>query len=138
MIILILVGGVWSTLVNLGIFTWALRSERINLSEAMTLTFLSLILIQFFKAYSYRSDSQSAFKRIFSNRWLNLAIAGETLLLVAIVHVPVLQVAFGTSDISPREWAVALAASFTIVPVLEIVKWMIRRRMFEKKKQEDK
>jgi len=38
------------------------------------MTFVSLVLIQFFKAYNYRSDRNSVLVRPFSNRWLNLAI----------------------------------------------------------------
>lgn len=29
---------------------------HLNIEEAMTMTFVSLVLIQFFKAYNYRSD----------------------------------------------------------------------------------
>ncbi len=47
---LMCVGGIWSTLVNLGLFVWAMDSGR-SLQEAMTMTFVSLVLIQFFKAY---------------------------------------------------------------------------------------
>ena len=39
-VLLMLVGGVWSTAVNLGLFVWALRSGR-SLQEAMTMTFVS-------------------------------------------------------------------------------------------------
>ncbi|MDD4271064.1 MAG: cation-translocating P-type ATPase, partial [Thermoguttaceae bacterium] len=49
---LMTVGGVWSTVVNLGLFVWARRSGRSD-AEAMTMTFVSLVLIQFFKAYNF-------------------------------------------------------------------------------------
>ena len=55
---LMAVGGIWSALVNLGLFAWALQSGR-STSEAMTMTFVSLVVIQFFKAYNFRSDRQS-------------------------------------------------------------------------------
>jgi hypothetical protein len=51
----------------------------------MTMTFVSLVLIQFFKAYSFRSDRHSVLIRPFANKWLNLAIIWELLLLVLIV-----------------------------------------------------
>ena len=63
---LMAVGGVWSALVNLGLFAWALQSGR-STSEAMTMTFVSLVLIQFFKAYNFRSDRQSVLVRPFAN-----------------------------------------------------------------------
>ena len=121
---MIAAGGAWSAFVTLSVFTWALSTDRV-LAEAMTLTFATLVLIEFFKAYSYRSDHRSALDRPFANRWLNLAIAWEVALLALVVSVPFLQDAFGTTGLSLREWALALAAAFTIVPVLEIAKRVI-------------
>lgn len=43
---LIVLGGVWSALANLGLFLWALDSGR-ALEEAMALVFVSLVLIEF-------------------------------------------------------------------------------------------
>jgi len=57
-VILMLLGGLWSTAVNLGLFAWALNSGR-STQEAMTMAFVSLVLIQFFKAYNFRSDVHS-------------------------------------------------------------------------------
>ena len=82
-------GGIWSTLVNLGLFAWALNSGR-SLAEAMTMTFVSLVLIQFFKAYNFRSDRHSVFNKPFANKWLNLAVGWELVLLVLIVYLPFL------------------------------------------------
>ena len=48
-VLLMLVGGLWSAAVNLGLFVYALNSGR-GVQEAMTMTFVSLVLIQFFKA----------------------------------------------------------------------------------------
>ncbi|NTU61954.1 MAG: cation-translocating P-type ATPase, partial [Chloroflexi bacterium] len=72
-VILMVVGGIWSTLINLGLFAWAQNSGRSS-EEAMTMTFVSLVLIQFFKAYNFRSDRVSVLHRPFANKWLNRAI----------------------------------------------------------------
>jgi Ca2+-transporting ATPase len=124
---LIALGGSWSTLVTISLFSWALSTER-TLTEAMTMTFATLVLIEFFKAYSYRSDRHSVFNRPFANKWLNLAIAWEIALLVLVINVPLLQDAFGTTHLSPSDWAIVIGAAFTIVPVLELGKRLIRRR----------
>ena len=125
LIVLLLTGGVWSAVVNIGLFTWLLQGGR-ALSEAMAMTFVSLVLIQFFKAYSYRSDRFSVFRKPFANRWLNLAIAWELVLLVVIVYVPFLQQPFGTFTFAWTDWALTVALAFTIVPALEAVKWFER------------
>jgi P-type Ca2+ transporter type 2C len=124
---LIALGGIWSALVNLGLFLWALDSGR-AVEQAMSLVFTSLVLTEFLKAYSYRSERRSVLKRPFANRWLNLAIVWELTLLLLVLYVPFLQSAFGTFGPSPHEWLIVLGVAATIVPVLEVGKWVVRRR----------
>jgi P-type Ca2+ transporter type 2C len=122
-------GGVWSMLVNIGLFAWALGSGR-GVSEAMTMTFVSLVLIQFFKAYNFRSDRHSILVRPFANKWLNLAIVWELAALALIIYVPVLNKSFGTFALSLEDWIIVGASAFTVSPVLELAKWMERRGWF--------
>ncbi len=128
---LMTVGGLWSTIANLGLYIWALNSGR-SVAEAMTMTFVSLVLIQFFKAYNYRSDRHSVLNRPFANRWLNLAIVWELLLLILIIYVPFLHDAFGTFYLTLEDWLIVMAIALTISPVLELAKWMERRGWFGK------
>jgi P-type Ca2+ transporter type 2C len=123
------IGGLWSAIVNLGLFAWELQSGR-TLEHAMTMTFVSLVLIQFFKAYNFRSDRVSVFHHPFKNRWLNLAVVWEVLLLVLIVYLPVLQTPFQTYGLSLIDWCIVVGAALTISPVLEIAKWFERRGWF--------
>jgi P-type Ca2+ transporter type 2C len=128
---LIVTGGAWSALVTLSLFSWAVSTERV-LAEAMTMTFATLVMIEFFKAYSFRSDRHSVFDRPFANRWLNLAIVWEIVLLVLVVNVPFLQDAFGTRSLSAADWGIVVSSAVTIVPVLEVAKRVIRRGQFER------
>jgi Ca2+-transporting ATPase len=123
---LIVIGGVASSLITLGHFTWAL-SSGIVLAEAMTMTFATLVLIEFFKAYSYRSDRHSVLEGILANKWLNLAILWELLMLALVINVPFLRDAFGTTSLSAEEWLRIGGLAFLIVPVLETTKWLLRR-----------
>jgi P-type Ca2+ transporter type 2C len=95
------------------------------------MTFISLVLIQFFKAYNFRSDRYSVLNRTFANRWLNLAVVWELLLLIVIVYVPFLQKPFGTFGLPLMDWAIIVALAFSIFPVLELAKWMGRRGWLE-------
>ena len=126
---LMMVGGVWSMLVNLSLFAWALNSGR-SVAEAMTMTFVSLVLIQFFKAYNFRSDRLSVLNRPFANTWLNWAISWEFVLLLVVVYVPSLHKPFGTFSLSVVDWAIVVGLALTISPVLEAAKWMERRGWF--------
>jgi Ca2+-transporting ATPase len=125
-VLLMLAGGVWSAIVNLGLFVWALNSGR-GIAEAMTMTFVSLVLIQFFKAYNFRSDRESVMREPFANKWLNLAIVWELILLGLILYVPFLETMFGTIALPVRDWLIIVAAAFTVSPVLELTKWIERR-----------
>ncbi|HEX5887607.1 MAG TPA: cation-transporting P-type ATPase [Pyrinomonadaceae bacterium] len=127
-VLLMLVGGVWSAIINLAVFVWALQSGR-PVEEAMTMTFVSLVLIQFFKAYNFRSDRHSVLRDPFANKWLNLAILWELVMLGLILYIPFLEQVFGTVALPLNDWLIILAAALTISPVLELAKW-VERRMF--------
>jgi Ca2+-transporting ATPase len=126
---LMLIGGTWSALVNLGLFAWLLQSGR-SAGEAMAMTFVSLVIIQFWNAYNFRSDRISALRRPFANKWLNLAILWELSLLAVVLYLPILQQPFGTFALPGLDWVIVIALSLTIVPVLELAKWIQRRGWF--------
>ncbi|MDO8582180.1 MAG: cation-translocating P-type ATPase [bacterium] len=123
---LMMVGGLWSTAVNVGIFTWVLTTYG-DINHAMTMTFVSLTLIQFFKAYNFRSDRLSVLHRTFANRWLNAAILWELFLLIAIVHVPFFHAIFGTRTLSLTEWMIAGGLAASVSVALEVTKYLQRR-----------
>jgi len=123
---LMIAGGLWSGIVNLSLFRWALDSGR-TLEEAMSMVFVALVLIEFVKAYNFRSDRQSLFYRPFANKWLNLAIAWEMLLLVLVVYLPWFQSAIGTFSLPLEDWLIGASVALTICPVLETVKLLVRR-----------
>jgi Ca2+-transporting ATPase len=125
-VFLMIVGGIWSAIVNLGLFTWALRTGR-PVEEAMALTFVSLILIQFFKAYNFRSDHLSLAHQPLANKWLNLAILWELALLGLILYWPLLQLPFTTFALTVSDWLLVGLLSLTVCPALEIAKWIVRR-----------
>ena len=128
---LMTVGGLWSTIANLGLFIWALNSGR-SAAEAMTMTFVSLVLIQFFKAYNYRSDRNSVLDRPFANKWLNLAVGSQLVLMVLVIYWPFLHDVFGTFYLTLEDWLIVAVMAFTVSPVLELAKWMVRRGWFGK------
>jgi Ca2+-transporting ATPase len=128
-VVMLLTAGVWSAVVNITLFVWLLRQGR-PVEEVMAHTFILLVLIQFFNAYNCRSDRLPILKGLFSNRWLNLAVAWELMLLLLITYVPFFQRAFGTFAFSARDWVLTIALAFSIVPVVEVMKWMARRGWF--------
>ncbi len=126
---LMLAGGLWSALINLTMFHWALGSGR-SLDEVMTMVFVGLVLTEFFKAYNFRSDRRSVFIRPFANKWLNGAIAWELMLLLMVVYLPSIQEPLGTFSLPAADWLVVSGVALTIFPVLEAAKWLERRGWF--------
>ncbi|EAT59306.1 cation-translocating P-type ATPase [Chlorobium ferrooxidans] len=126
---LMLTGGIWSTIVNISLFQWAMASGR-SLQEAMTMTFVSLVLIQFFKAYNFRSETKSILHRPFANKWLNIAILWELVMLAAIIFIPVLRKPFGTFLLTGEDWLIVISSAATVVPVIELLKWFLRKGLF--------
>jgi Ca2+-transporting ATPase len=126
---LMVLGGAWSAITNLALFIGA-RYLGYSDQAAMTMTFVSLVLIQFFKAYGYRSDHQHVLHRPFENRWLNAAILWEIVLLLFILYLPFLQRAFEVTPLSLWEWVFLIFWSHTILPVLEFGKWLERLGIF--------
>ncbi|MBI2884141.1 MAG: HAD-IC family P-type ATPase, partial [Candidatus Methylomirabilis oxyfera] len=123
------VGGLWSAAVNLGLFAWALHSGR-SVEKAMTMIFVSLVLIESFKAYNFRSDRHSVLSQPFANRWLNLAIVSGLVQLAIIVYAPFLREPFSTLSLPLVDWALVVVLASTVSPVLESAKWMARRGWF--------
>ena len=123
------IAGLWSGFVNISLFLWALNSGR-SIEEAMTMTFVSLVVIQFFKAYNHRSEHITVFERPFRNKWLNRAVLWEFALLLLIVYLPFLHEPFNTYSLPLIDWVIIFAVAGSITPVLEFVKWMIRKGWF--------
>jgi Ca2+-transporting ATPase len=123
----LLIAGIWTAIVGLGVFTWAINTGR-SLEEAQSLCFVTLILTEFFNAFNCRSLEHSIFQvGLFKNRWLWLAIAWETVLLLLIVYLPPLHGPFNTFPLAWWEWLIAFATASTIFMGLELFKLLKKR-----------
>ncbi len=119
--------GIWTTIVTLGIFLWAVDSGK-NFLEAQSMCFVTLILIEFFNAFNCRSLEYSLFKvGILANRWLLLAILWECILLGLVVYLPMLQGPFNTYPLSLLDWTVAVLSASTIFILAEIYKLILSK-----------
>ena len=94
-----------------------------NLDLARTAAFTVLVFAQLFNAFSARSDTHSAFHQLFVNAWLWGAVGLSALLQVAVVHLPVLHVAFGTVPLSLDQWLFCVAMGSAVLWVSEMKKW---------------
>jgi Ca2+-transporting ATPase len=97
-----------------------------DLRYAQTMAFTTLMLFQIFNVVNARSDERSAFVRLFTNRWLWGAIGGSIALQVLVVYVPFLQRAFGTVELSARDWMFCVAVASSVLWLREASKLVAR------------
>jgi P-type Ca2+ transporter type 2C len=97
-----------------------------SLRYAQTMAFTTLMLFQIFNVINARSDERSAFAGLLVNAWLWAAIAGSIALQVLVVHVPLLQRAFGTTDLAGRDWMFCAAVASSVLWLRELSKLATR------------
>jgi len=124
-ILQLLTGGIWSAFANFCLFVYALRSGR-SLEEAMSMSFVCLVLTEFCKAYLFRTDGW-IFRGTWSNRWLNLSILVEICMLMVILYVPFMHGPLGTFALTLTDWIIVACVAVTIIPIVESAKWISRR-----------
>ena len=97
-----------------------------SLDVARTAGFTTLVFAQLFNAFNSRSETTSAFRRLFVNKWLWGSVLLATLLQVAVVELPFLQRAFGTAPLDAGHWAVCVAMASTVLWFDELRKIVLR------------
>ncbi|MBC7618562.1 MAG: cation-translocating P-type ATPase [Candidatus Saccharibacteria bacterium] len=90
-----------------------------SLEAARTAAFTVLVLTQLFNCFNARSATESAFRGAFSNRWLWAAVALSAALQAAVVHLPFLNLAFGTVPLSAGQWFVCVAMASGVLWFVE-------------------
>ncbi|PCR99852.1 cation-translocating P-type ATPase [Lactococcus fujiensis] len=99
--------------------------------DALTMSFATLGLIQLFHAFNVKSLHQSIFKvGVFKSKTFNLSILVSFILLAAVIMVPGLNDIFHVSHLDFYQWGMVLAASVSVVIIVEIVKF-IQRKMIK-------
>jgi Ca2+-transporting ATPase len=102
---------------------------RMNQPQWQTMVFLTITLTQMAHILAIRSERDSLFQiGIFSNPALLGAVGLTFVMQLALVYVPFLQGFFSTVALTPIDLAIGLAASSIIFWVVEIEKWIRRRK----------
>jgi Ca2+-transporting ATPase len=98
-----------------------------DVETARTMAFTTLVLAQLFNCFNARSDRRSAFSGLFANAWLWGAIALSFALQIAVVHLAVLNEAFGTAPLSATDWLICIGLASTVLWANEAKKLVERR-----------
>nr|WP_276632190.1 HAD-IC family P-type ATPase [Terrisporobacter hibernicus] len=101
--------------------------EFVNSADGMTMAFLTMSRAEIFHSFNLRSRRGSVFTIKSHNKFLWGAMILSLLLTLAVIYIPFLSNAFGLESISIIEYGVSLVISFTVIPIVEIVKFFQRR-----------
>lgn len=124
--VLMVIGGLWITLAQMGLYVWALHSDR-STTTVMTMVFASLVLMQLMSTYNFRSYDRSLLQHPFGNYWLNRAVIWESLLLLLVIYLPFFQGPLGTTMLSFADWGMVIVVALTVIPVLELTKRLLSK-----------
>ena len=106
--------------------------EFVNSRDGMTMAFLTMNIAEVFHAYNMRSQRGSVFKLKTHNRFLYLAMIVSLVLTAAVIYIPFLSNAFDLAHINLTEYLIALGLAFSMVPIVECVKFFQRKRSVSK------
>ncbi len=92
-------------------------------AEAHTMAFVVLSGCQLIRAYTNRSEHASVFAiGVFSNKWMQYAVALSAVLLLAVVYIPGVNRVFNTVPLTLLEWAYILPLLFVPAIADELTK----------------
>ncbi len=97
--------------------------------DGMSMAFLTMSMCEIFHSFNMRSQRKSVFSLKGQNKVLWAAMLGSLLLTTLVLEVPFLAHAFGFKELTLVEYAVALVLAFLVVPIVEIVKFIQRKRV---------
>jgi Ca2+-transporting ATPase len=98
-----------------------------NMRHAQTMAFTTLVLFQLFNVFNARSDQRSAFRGLFHNQWLWIAVAVSLLLQIAVIYIPFLQNAFSTESLTSSDWLRCVAVASSVLWLRELSKLFGKR-----------
>jgi Ca2+-transporting ATPase len=102
-----------------------------DLPHARTVAFTTLMMFQLFNVFNARSDERSAFRDLFSNRWLWAAVGLSLLLHVMIIYTPFFQQAFETTPLTLNDWLLCAAVASSVLWLRELSKLVTPKRSEE-------
>jgi P-type Ca2+ transporter type 2C len=121
------------TIAILTVFWIGLSRYPGHLEAAQTMAFVTLCLSELLRAYTSRSENYSIFSiGVFSNRWMQIAVASSLILVLITVYIPFFRTFFGTAFLGLNDWILMLPFMFMASIAAEITKIFVRR-MTDKK-----
>jgi len=112
--------GVLMTLVVLGLFSYYIN----DVTKARTIAFTSVVMLEMVRVQMIRSQYKL---KIFSNKWLILAILTSVLLQIAVVYTPYLNAIFKTIPLNLIDWGFIIAGCIFMLIFGNLANLLIRK-----------
>ena len=97
-------------------------------ADGMTMAFLTMSMAEIFHSFNMRSQRESLISLKTTNALLNGAAIASLVLTTAVCEIPFLANAFGFTSVELPEYLVAIALAFLTIPLVELVKWVQRKK----------
>ncbi|WP_028125440.1 cation-translocating P-type ATPase [Eremococcus coleocola] len=123
----ILYQGVFEGAITLLVYWYVDIHLGLEHTLAETMAFITLGLQQLFHSYNVKSVFKSLFSsNPFDNKYLNLAFLGSGALLFGVILIPGINGFFDVHNPNLEQWIICIVASFALVILTEIVKFIFR------------
>ena len=112
-----------------GLFVMA-RDAGYELDHARTMAVNALVMFEAFYLLNVRHMVAPTLNcnGLFGNRIAVAAVIAVSLFQVGFTYLPAMNTLFSTVALSGRDWLVVLLVAATVVPLVELEKWFLRRR----------
>jgi Ca2+-transporting ATPase len=97
-----------------------------SMRYAQTMAFTTWMVFQLFNVLNERAGERSAFKGLFTNRWVWAAIGLSVALQVAVIYTPFLQRAFSTASLNFADWLRRTMVASSVLWLCELSKAVTR------------
>lgn len=132
--------GIFVTLLTLAAFFIGERLETgrwvfaniTDCQEGMTMAFLTMSMCEIFHSFNMRSATESIFTllRQGNHNWILVGTMVASLVLTTcLIEVPFLADAFGFTPISYVEYGISLLLAISIIPLVEIIKYIQKKKV---------
>lgn len=102
--------------------------EFVTSRDGITMAFLTMSMAEIFHSFNMRSQKNSVFSLKTHNKYLYGGMLLSLILTAAVIYVPFLSEMFHFESISFAEYMVSMLLAVTVIPIVEIVKFIQRKR----------
>ena len=119
--------------ITLFVFWYATHIANWGNPVGETMAFATLGLIQLFHAFNVKSVYKSLGQvGAFKNKMFNYAILLSAVMLLSVMVIPGLTTVFDVATLTAGQWLFVVASAFSIVPIVEIAKAIMRAMGMDK------